>query len=136
MRAVADLRLIIILLMSLFLSIFYAFYQSDYHLIGKFCKYIIIPLLSAFIISSFWVLCQHLHFKNFTIIKSLDYNSMGIYIIHHILIISVISNNQLSILMRSHYIISPMVLFIVVLSISWGISFLINKYKFSSYILG
>ena len=128
--------LIIILLMSLFLSIFLAFYQTDYHLADKICKYIIIPFLSTFIISAFWILCQHIHFKNLTIIKSLDYNSMGIYIIHHILIISAISNNQISILMRSHYIVSPMVLFIVVLSISWGISFLINRYKFSSYILG
>lgn len=128
--------LIIILLMSLFLSMFLVFYQIDYHLIDIICKYIIMPFLSALIISSFWILCKYTHLKNFTLIKSLDYNSMGIYIIYHILIISAISNNQLSILMRSHYIISPMVLFIVVLLISWGISSLINRYKFSSYILG
>lgn len=128
--------LIIILLMALFTSLFLCFYTSNFHLINTVSKYIIIPFLSILIISSSYILCQHINFKDIGIIRSLDYNSMGIYIIHHILIIAAISNARLSTLITTHYVISPVILFIFVLLTSWGIGLLVNRYKISSYILG
>ena len=129
-------KLLIFLLCSVSLSIFLCFYTSNIHLINTISKYIIIPFLSIIVISSSWILCQCINFKEVGIIRSLDKNSMGIYIIHHILIIAVISNTQLSVIIGTHYIISPILLFFVVLLTSWWISLLINRYKVSSYILG
>lgn len=128
--------LIIILLVALLSSVFLCFYTTNYHLINTQYKNLFISLLSVIIISSSWILCQRVHFKGITIVRNLDYNSMGIYIIHHILIIAAISNNQLSTLIRAHYIIAPITLFFVALSISWLMSSLISRYKISSYIFG
>lgn len=58
---------------------------------------------------------------------------MGIYIIHHILIIAAISNTQLSVIIGTHYIVSPILLFLIGTLASWKISSLMKKYKFSSY---
>lgn len=121
------------LLCGVSLSIFLCFYTSNIHFINTISKYIIIPFLSIIIISSSWILCQRINFKEVGIIRSLDKNSMGIYIIHHILIIAAISNTQLSVIIGTHYIVSPILLFLIGTLASWKISSLMKKYKFSSY---
>lgn len=127
--------LIFSLLCGVSLSIFLCFYTSNIHLINTISKYIIIPFLSIIIISSSWILCKRINFKDADIIRSLDKNSMGIYIIHHILIIAAISNTQLSVIIGAHYIISPILLFLIGTLASWKISSWIKNMKFSSYLL-
>ena len=115
-----------ILVFSLICLFLLCFYTSDFSYMNKL-NYIIVPLLSSIIISTFWVLATSLNFSENSILKSLDKNSMGIYIIHHILIVAFVNNDSLSGYITSHYIVTPFVLFFIALSISWIMSSLIIK---------
>lgn len=126
---------IIILVITCISSLLLCTIDTDDYIIRAISKYIVIPLFSIIIISISWILCQQINFKDTAIIHSLDQNSMGIYIIHHILIVAATSNNSLSTLFITHYIGAPIILFISSLSISWIISILINNSKFR-FILG
>lgn len=129
-------NVLIVLLLALYILFFFCFHNTESHFIKILTQYIIIPLSAIIIISSSWILCRHIRFKEVDIIQSLDKNSMGIYIIHHILIIAAIENKTLSVFIVNHDIIAPIVLFIATLLISWLTSLLLNQFKFSSYLLG
>ena len=64
---------------------------------------------------------------------SLDRHSMGIYIVHHIVIwfILVYSIDGVE-FMKEHYIIAPVLLFFVVFSLSWVLTSLINSNDYTS----
>lgn len=58
---------------------------------------------------------------------SLDRCSMGIYIIHHILIMYLLQYRTLKNFMVCHYVIMPFLLFFLLLFASWGITALMQK---------
>lgn len=77
--------------------------------------------------------------KNFRIppfIKNLDLCSMGIYIVHHILIQKMDSLDYFHSLMTCHYILYPIFQFFVIFILSWYLVYLFKKYKYAKYILG
>lgn len=67
---------------------------------------------------------------------SLDKCSMGIYIVHHILIQELITISVFRSLATEYCYIFPCVLFISVTIISWGIVWSAKKNKYSKYIIG
>ena len=70
---------------------------------------------------------EKLQFINTRIAKSLDKNSMGIYLIHLIVIIHLLRYNEVVQFMNQHVVIAPILLFIFSLLISWGASAIIRK---------
>lgn len=67
---------------------------------------------------------------------SLDKCSMGIYIVHHIIIQELITMGVFRSLATDYYHIFPCVLFIVVTMTSWMITWATKKNRYSKYILG
>lgn len=68
-------------------------------------------------------------------ILKLDKYAMGIYIIHHI-IIQETNNSIIGQQYMEHYILYPIVLFIMSLSISWLITYILQKSKLGKIIIG
>lgn len=69
------------------------------------------------------------------IIDNLDKNSMGIYIIHHLLIWgALIYIPGLTILMDYHYILSPFTLFLITLTLSWLMTAVLNKNSYTKFL--
>lgn len=68
--------------------------------------------------------------------KSLDKCSMGIYIVHHILIQEMNMVSCFHEMAASHYYIYPIIQFIVIILASWGFVALCRKNKYSKYVLG
>lgn len=69
------------------------------------------------------------------IILKLDKYAMGIYIIHHI-IIQETNSSTLGQQYMEHYILYPIVLFIMSLGISWLITYILQKSKLGNIIIG
>lgn len=90
----------------------------SFHLIGKIIK--CVELSSAL---------------NNTIIR-MDKCGMGIYILHHILIMWLLQYNDFILFMENHFIITPLILFVLVLFLSWGITEFILRIKYLRFILG
>jgi len=91
---------------------------------------------SIIIIVLVWGLCLGKQWKTLNVIKSLDANSMGIYIIHHILLIYVITNDSMALMMVEHWCLSPIILFVLVSVVSWGLASLINQSRYAMYFFG
>ena len=70
------------------------------------------------------------------LLLNLDRCSMGIYIIHHILVMLLLQNNFVRLMLDSHYFIAPIIMFIVILMISWFITNLLLKFQISKYLFG
>ena len=69
--------------------------------------------------------------------QSFASNSMGIYLIHHVIIWSLlIYIPGFQAFMNSHFFIAPVFLFISVIFVSWSISIILNKYRLTRYIIG
>ena len=68
-------------------------------------------------------------------ILKLDKYAMGIYIIHHI-IIQETNSSTLGQQYMEHYILYPIVLFIMSLGISWLITYILQKSKLGNIIIG
>ena len=69
-------------------------------------------------------------------VKSLDKCSMGIYIVHHILIQEINGVTCFYDMAVTHYYIYPITQFLVITMLSWGFVALCRKSKYSKYILG
>ena len=67
---------------------------------------------------------------------NLDKCGMGIYIIHHILIMLLLQHRSFCELMDTHYLIMPIILFILVFPVSWFLAYCILKIKCLKFILG
>lgn len=71
------------------------------------------------------------------ILYSLDKHSMGIYILHHLLIWAILSFVPgISSFMNAHMLLSPVLLFLFVLASSWGLSVCAHNYRCTSIMLG
>ena len=68
--------------------------------------------------------------------KSLDKCSMGIYIVHHILIQEMNGIDCFHALMTEHYILYPLMQFFVITFVSWYIVVLLKKNSFAKYVVG
>lgn len=66
-------------------------------------------------------------------IKSLDVCSMGIYIVHHIIIQATNRTSLLHPLLHSYYYIYPTVQFFLVLLFSWGLVWALRRYAWARY---
>lgn len=67
----------------------------------------------------------------------LDKHSMGIYIIHHILIwVVLIYIPPVLPIMNQHYILAPIVLFVGVFIVSWLLSEAMHRHKYTRYLIG
>ena len=64
-------------------------------------------------------------------VMSLNKNSMGIYLLHLILILFVLERGWITDFMNNYLFIAPFLLFVVVLCLTWLISALLNKTKLS-----
>lgn len=91
---------------------------SIFYLTGKVIKHIELPNL-----------------LNNTIIR-MDKCGMGIYVLHHILIMWLLQSDDFILLMENHFIITPIALFVFVLLLSWGMTEFILRIKYLRFILG
>ncbi len=66
--------------------------------------------------------------------KSLDKCSMGIYIVHHIVIIGMNRIDVMHHIMQTHYCIYPVAQFVFVLAMSWAVTWWMGRYRFSRYV--
>ena len=88
------------------------------------------------------VLCSFSYFRSLEIksltgwMKSLDKCSMGIYIVHHILIQEMNGITYFHEIATTHYYIYPIIQFIIITTASWGFVSLCRKNKYSKYVLG
>lgn len=89
-----------------------------------------------FLLSVFLYLRESVSSKIPSFVKNLDVCSMGIYIVHHILIQEMDCFGYFHSLMSSHYILYPISQFFFVLFLSWSLVCLLKQYKFAKYILG
>jgi len=81
-------------------------------------------------------------FRNFpninisAITLSLDKCSMGIYIVHHVLIQKINRINCCYLLMKTHVISYPIILFVVITTVSWLIVYILKKNSWGKYFVG
>jgi len=72
-----------------------------------------------------------------TLLASLDKSSMGIYLIHHVLIfIFLMYVPEAEDLMDSHPYTLPFILFVCVFSLSFALALLLNRFKYTSFLIG
>lgn len=72
-----------------------------------------------------------------SVVLSLDKCSMGIYIIHHVLIWLFIYYCPFStVLLNEYYISSPIIIFVIAILISWGLTLLLMKNNYISKCIG
>lgn len=74
--------------------------------------------------------------RSSVVLMSLDKNSMGIYIIHHIIIWGIVQIPFLKLFLDSYSVIMPILIFITSLVISWFLSEIISRYKVLRIIIG
>lgn len=121
----------LIMLLSVLLTIFFIF--SEKLPFGTIYRKYPVYITLVFLYSA---LCRkELHLPAFVL--SLDRCSMGIYIIHHLLIwIFLFYCSQAQQLMNEYYILAPMVMFVSIFIASWGITHLMLKNKYTAKIIG
>lgn len=66
-------------------------------------------------------------------IKSLDACSMGVYIVHHIVIQAVNRTDLLHPVMQTHYHVYPTIQFVIVLLFSWAFVWALRRYPLARY---
>lgn len=90
-----------------------------------------------FVVSIFMLMRNYSKIRISRPIKSLDKCSMGIYIVHHILIQEM---NRLSLfhsMMEEYYVLYPLIQFLVVVSICWFVVLNLKKrYAWAKYLVG
>lgn len=70
------------------------------------------------------------------ILSSIDGNSFGIYILHHIIIWWSVQRSFLQPFLNEHYIFAPACIFVASFCLSWLLSGIIRKNKFTGLLLG
>lgn len=126
-----------VILISMTIVLLYMCFVYDNH-VGQYTLFanFVFRICPIVIILISWILCKDVYFKEFCFVNSLDCNSMGIYIIHHILIIALIQSSLAFEFIKSHYIINPFLLFVVALFGAWFITLWLKRIKCARYILG
>lgn len=99
------------------------------------------PVLSNLIglaaVTSFFACMRVLQMKPLpNWVNSLDKCSMGIYIVHHILIQEMNGISYFREIATTHYYIYPIIQFLIITIVSWGFVALCRKNKYSKYVLG
>lgn len=97
----------------------------------------IVLLTDLFLIITAFMSLENL--KNINVppaVQSLDKCSMGIYIVHHIIIQEMNKISAIEPFLHTHYYLYPILQFILVLLLSWFIVFVLQKNTYSKYIIG
>ncbi len=120
----------------IFLTLFTALnFYYDHLPYNKYYFKIVQYLLLLF---GYTFLKYKIHFESVhPALNHLDTHSLGIYIIHHIIIWAVILYiPPVKPFMNHHYILAPIILFTVVFFLSWGLSALMHRNRFLRAMLG
>ena len=119
-----------------------AIYFGSFLLVAAFSVFKDNPvgLICQYIALLWWVYVSYVTIVRLTnpdktlnpVTASLDRHSMGIYILHHLLLWGAfIFVPEVCIFLDAHIVIGPIVLFIAVLAVSWTLSYLINSNKYT-----
>lgn len=96
--------------------------------------YALLPCLVAGI---FYIVSKMRELKDNVLLKNLDKWSMGIYVLHHILIQQFFNTiNPMNYIMVHFPIIYPFMLFVMVMTVSAFLVWLLQHYKWSRYVIG
>lgn len=74
--------------------------------------------------------------SRYKIVKNIDRNSMGIYILHHIFLWWIVQIPKVTVLLDSHIVIMPLILFGGTLISSWYFSELLRNTIYLKWIIG
>jgi len=85
--------------------------------------FLLFPIRKANLIENKWL-------------RSFDECSMGIYILHHIVIKLLLQNFRIEKIMINHIYFGPCVLFIITVLVSWTMAYIIKKQLCAKYLLG
>jgi len=121
----------IMLLSVIVVAVFTAYTRA-----GIFGSWLRVASCSTFIFALLQSTRNHIYSIPQWIIHSLDKNSMGIYIIHHMIIWALVQQHCIQNLLDTHLMLGPMLLFIIGLMGAWSISALILTNKYTSFLLG
>ena len=97
---------------------------------------ITIQLSVISVISSSLIIASKFAPPNLDLLTRVDSCSMGIYIVHHIIIVALLCYHSIAVLMTRHYIIAPLCLFIIVFAISWTLVVALKRVKYINFIIG
>ncbi len=127
-----DLRIVSFLGLSICAVIFMAVMK----VLPFGLMYINIPTF-VFIVFLYGFLSKHYHGNLPSVIQNLDSCSLGIYIIHHLLIWGILFYipNILE-LMNEHFILAPIILFIGILATSWLLTNLFKRNNYTAHLVG
>ena len=95
-----------------------------------------IGLLIVVLLFVYFLISESKNILGSNIFNNLCDCSMGIYIVHHILIIEMNEIKVFSNYMNNNYYLYPILQFFVVLFFCWGFVLFAKKYKIFQYILG
>ena len=84
-------------------------------------------LLASIIVVYLLKKIQNLNIKVSSWIASIDKNSMGIYILHHILIVWLLQYDSIKLIMIEYIYVAPVLMFLLVFSISFFLTCVIRK---------
>lgn len=122
------------MLMASLVLIFLAwtiFYYSNHAYWAKSLASLIIAISAMILILIVHAMLEKRALPQSHIIDSLDRNSMGIYILHHIFIVEAFCYPPVCAWLEIHSLIAPAVLFLLVLPVSWLLSGLICRTRLS-----
>ncbi len=91
------------------------------------------PCSEAFVFSLFLVIRMSRIADVPRWLKSLDACSMGIYIVHHIVIQAVNRTDLLHPVLQTHYYVYPAIQFVLVLLFSWSVVHILRRYAVAKY---
>lgn len=91
---------------------------------------------SVIIIAFIWRLYFGKQWKILNVIKSCDANNMGVYIIHYILLVYMITNDSIVLMVLGYWCLSPIILFVSISVVSWILVALINRSRYAICVFG
>ncbi len=109
----------------------------SFSVLGKFS--LLLPFLGLIVVCCVWLNRKELiKFKisGGGYIQSLDKCSMGIYIIHHIIICWAVEEESIRMYLSDNVFVAPFLMFLIVLPLSWWIVYVMKRYLYLTFLLG
>ena len=125
-----------LIILPLLIVGFFGMDESKFYFLRYFS---ILLLLCGSIILLFDVMSRRdliNHTRMNVMMKNMDRNSMGVYIIHHILVWFLLDHDTFRSFMNNNLLLGPIALFFIVMTISFLIANFINRYSISKWIIG
>lgn len=106
-----------------------------FSILGRFL--LLLPILGLIVVCCIWLNRNLLiKFNGGGYIQSLDKCSMGIYIIHHIIIRWAVEQEPVRIYLSENVFIAPFLMFFIVLPLSWWIIYVMKRYLYLTILVG